>query len=189
MAQLPHYVKGVRAVGRDVYRGMWLLDRTRGDVYFFGLIVAPLVGVFILSPHTQYHFQAFQEPVPSLFMVDAVALEMGRDCTASDTENRPASGHYVQCSGFLRQPDGLMQRNQVHRGANLDFLGGLGDGRRHHEGRGHHRKTCVEVQFGQPDRVKPQLVGQLTLGDGVPVAGGRVLVNRARHLIEHAESH
>ena len=45
------------------------------------------------------------------------------------------------------------------------------------------------MQLGQPCRVEPQFVGQLYLGNGVPVTVGRLLVFRARQLIKDPELH
>ena len=189
MPQRADDFEGVGAIGGNVDRRVGILHGPRRHRKGVRVVVLPFVGEFFVGPQAENYLQAFQEPVPGLLLVDTVAQEMGGDGASADAKDGTAAGQHVQGGRLLRQSNWVVKRHQVDGRTDPNPLGRLGDGRGDHQGRWHHRKALVEVQFGQPSRVEAQLVGKLALGNGVLVAGGRRLVRRTRQLEKQTKFH
>ena len=114
---------------------------------------------------------------------------MARLGAPPDAKYRPTIRQQVQRGHFFSKPNRLVQRHQIHRGAYLDPIGYLGDGRRKQQWGGHDGESGVEVQFGQPNLVEAEFVRQLGLGHSVLVTEPGSLLDTAGQLVKNPKFH
>ena len=83
----------------------------------------------------------------------------------------------------------MMERNEVHGQPEFQPLRGLRDGRQQHHRRGQQRKAVHEMHLGQPQAVKPQLIGLARFFDQFGVTLARTLTSNGGQLVEKIKFH
>jgi hypothetical protein len=116
----------------------------------------------LAGPQGPAERQAFDHPADTLVEWHAGGLELGADVRQvggnADPQDQPALGDAVERRDLLREDDGIAERRQQHRGAELDLAGA----RRH---RGQQGQRVVprpgEQGIAHPDGVEAQCLGAL----------------------------
>src|SRR5438270_6805955 len=105
---------------------MRLLHRARHQGEILETVVAALVGAGRLGPRLLDDLEAFGEAVLALLVGDTVGVVGARKGAAADAENEPSAADLVDRRGLLGEAKRVPERQDLHRGADLDPAGARG---------------------------------------------------------------
>ena len=189
IAELADRRIGVVLAGGDADFRMRLLHRARHQGEVLEAVVAALVGGVFLGPRLLDDLKAFGEALRAFLVGDAVGVIGARKGAAPDPEDQPSAADLVDRRGFLGEAQRVPERQDLHRGADLDAAGARRDGARHGQRRRQQRAGRVHVDFGQPHDVEAPALGRVDLREGLRERLGLGLRLGRKKLVEDAEFH
>ena len=114
---------------------MRLLHRARHQREILEAVVTAAIGADRLGPGLLDDVEALGETVLALLVGDAVGVVGAREGAAADAEDQPAAADLVDRRGLLGEAQRVAERQDLHRGADLDPAGARGDRARHDQRR------------------------------------------------------
>src|SRR5262245_35902213 len=168
---------------------MGLLVRLRHDADIAELEVRPVVREALLRPRLSEDVERLEKTGTALAVLDIEPLVVTREPAAADAELKPPLREMVDGRDVLGETQGMTERQNLNRDADLDPARAGGERRSDHERRGQHRAVFLEVNLGEPHGVEPELLGSLHLRQGLVEGDGLVHARRRFELREQTELH
>ena len=201
-AQLAHNAEGIRRVGRNADGRVRLLVGTRRHHHIVHIVIVAVVVKAVVAPRLENDVQGFGETLPAFVIGNIIALIRAGKTAASDAEIQPPPGYVVHRSRFLRQPDGVRQRQHADPRADPHALRARRHNPRHQQGNRRHRGNARparisrrarrrEMPFRQPHPVNSRFVGQPGHGEGFrkSLVLGAALAVITFHYQTHVHNH
>ena len=115
-------------------------------------------------PGLQQHGDAFFHARSALLLGNAVAVELQRPIATSQSNDQASSAEDVDRSSLLRQPQWVVEGNDVDSDANFDAPSASGEGSQQNARR--RRQSVIGVvMLGEPDGVETERLGEHHLVD------------------------
>ena len=133
--------------------------------------------------------QGLDKALPALFAWHVKALKMNRNLSPTHPEFQAAVTQHIDHGASSTVRSGCWSGSRATVRAETNTARVLSNDCGKDQRRGHDREGGVEVQLGQPGCVKAEPVGMLNLLQSLLIAGRRVLLGRARQLVEQTEFH
>ena len=189
VAELADRRIGLVLAGGDADFRMRLLQRPRHQGEIVEAVIAAAIRGDRLRPRCLDDVETFGETVLALLVGDAVGVVGAGKRAAANAEDQPAAADLVDRRGLLGETQRMPQRQDLHRGPDLDAMGPRCDRTGDGQWRRQQRPRRVHVDLGQPHHVEAPVFGGLDLGKGLRERLGlRARLGRQK-LVKDAEFH
>ena len=169
---------------------MGLLIRPRHRASFVEAVILALVRESVFGPRLLEDFKRLEKPLAAFLIGDAVGAIRARVAAAAGAEDEAAAAHHVDRRGLFGQAQRMGQRQDVHRGADLDPLGARGDLAGDIHRRAQDRAARLLVDLGQPEHIEAPAVGGFDLFEALRERVGVALAfNLTMKFVVPAEFH
>jgi hypothetical protein len=142
-------------------------------------VVLAVVREGFVGPRLLQDFERLVKPLAAFRIGHAIGGVAARVAAAPGAEDEAPAADHIDRRGLLGQAQRMGQRQDVHRGADLDALGARGDLAGDIHRRAQHRAARLLVNLGEPEHVEAPFVGGFDLLEALREGIG---VRLPRHL-------
>ena len=179
IAEPAQHRERVLAGAGDADRRVRLLVRPRHRARVVEAVILAVVRERVLGPRLLHDFERLVKALAAFRIGHAIGGIAARVAAAPGTEEQAPAARLVDRRGLLGQPQRMVQRQHMHRRADLDPLRARGELPGDVERRAQYRTPRLLMDFGQPEHVEAPALGVLGLLEALLE---RVGVALPRHL-------